>query len=751
VIDSAVSLAVRLALKRTVVLRGRLLFCGDVIAGPSAGTGQDRDAAWLTALQRTFYNAIYRPGVTANGTAGAIRPGATDVSEPAFVDSLKAIVDWRGQETGWRLEEPDDAGPIISRNGLHLRVQHGDLLNASPALVLGDSVTLLLRGGFTRASPGFFLAASPRPMFLDPGDKVVRWYFNIRHDGAAPLLEAVRRHAVGGDLRFQVKVLSSPPTYIRTDAAVLYTRRSDQCAAAAIAGLIHRSVAPYLSDATPMFARRMAPGIGLAEDPSSEDSFGMWWCRHLARAVLHSFLATDAKTARVATVLEQLAIGGPNLAAPHLTGPEETDYPQLPALPVRRSRAVPPVRPDAALEAIIQALVGDALWHDGRATWFSRSLRPSRKTVRTLGIDVYTGLAGIAWFLGEAGAATGDKAALAASRGAMEQAFSLAETQWDDQSPGLYTGLAGLCVVASRLGKRLDQPSWRERAGILVARALAPGGQFHRDGREQDLLSGSAGILAALATSELGAAATDSQWRGIADRLTVRVMASLEDSVPSGKRSRKAGLLGYSHGATGIALGLCAAGVALRHPGAIEAARALLRYEDGHYVTAAQNWPDFRSPRRVFQSAWCHGAPGVLLGRHILRQRLGLDLIQDGATIAVARQGLRERLRRTVEIPAGDWTLCHGVLGLSETFALTATDDADRQTARDVLMAGIEMHGRSAGGVWPMRDGPREPVMMCGLPGIGMAILRALRPETPSPLTLGFDDVPPFSPVAPAV
>jgi hypothetical protein len=42
--------------------------------------------------------------------------------------------------------------------------------------------------------------------------------------------------------------------------------------------------------------------------------------------------------------------------------------------------------------------------------------------------------------------------------------------------------------------------------------------------------------------------------------------------------------------------------------------------------------------------------------------------------------------------------------------------------------------------------------MMCGLPGIGMAILRMLRPETPSPLTLGFDDAPPFpAPVVPAV
>jgi hypothetical protein len=752
VIDPAVSLAVRLALEHTALSHGRLLFGGDVVAGPSAETEQDRDAAWLTALQGAFYNAIYRPGITSDGAAGAVRHGATDVSEPAFVDALKAIVDWRGQDTGWRLEEADSAGPIISRNGLRLSVRDGDLLAATPAAVPGDAVTLLLRGGFTRASPGFFLAASPRPMVLGSGDKVVRWYFNIRHDGAAALLDAVRRHAVSDDLPFQVKVLSNPVTYIRTDAAVFYTRRSDQCAAAAIAGLIHRSVAPYLSDATPMFARRMAPGVGLAEDPPGEDSFGMWWSRHLARAVLHSLPVTGAMTARTAAVLDQLAIGGPNLAAPHLTGPAETEYQQLPVLPARRHRAIPPVRPDAALEAIIQALVGDALWHDGRATWFSRSSRPSRKTARTLGIDVYGGLAGVAWFLGEAAAATGDKAALAASRGAMEQAFSLAETHWDEQSPGLYTGLAGLCVVASRLGKRLGQPSWGERAGILVTRALAPGGQFHRDEGERDLLSGSAGILVALAIPELGGAAANSQWRGIADRLTERVMASLEDNAPVGKRSRKAGLLGYSHGATGTALGLCAAGVALRHPGAIEAARALLRYEDGHYVTTARNWPDFRSPRRTFQSAWCHGAPGVLLGRHILRRRLGLDLAEDGAAIAAARQGLRERLRRTAETPAGDWTLCHGVLGLSETFALTATDDADRQTARDVLMAGIEMHGRSAGGVWPMRDGAREPVMMCGLPGIGMAILRMLRPETPSPLTLGFDDAPPFpAPVVPAV
>jgi hypothetical protein len=226
VIDPAVSLAVRLALEHTALSHGRLLFGGDVVAGPSAETEQDRDAAWLTALQGAFYNAIYRPGITSDGAAGAVRHGATDVSEPAFVDALKAIVDWRGQDTGWRLEEADSAGPIISRNGLRLSVRDGDLLAATPAAVPGDAVTLLLRGGFTRASPGFFLAASPRPMVLGSGDKVVRWYFNIRHDGAAALLDAVRRHAVSDDLPFQVKVLSNPVTYIRTDAAVFYTRRS---------------------------------------------------------------------------------------------------------------------------------------------------------------------------------------------------------------------------------------------------------------------------------------------------------------------------------------------------------------------------------------------------------------------------------------------------------------------------------------------------------------------------------------------
>ena len=59
-------------------------------------------------------------------------------------------------------------------------------------------------------------------------------------------------------------------------------------------------------------------------------------------------------------------------------------------------------------------------------------------------------------------------------------------------------------------------------------------------------------------------------------------------------------------------------------PEFLEAAKAAIEYETDTFVSAEGNWPDLRTfknqsqgllPGQRFMCTWCHGAPGILLGR----------------------------------------------------------------------------------------------------------------------------------------
>jgi lantibiotic modifying enzyme len=72
---------------------------------------------------------------------------------------------------------------------------------------------------------------------------------------------------------------------------------------------------------------------------------------------------------------------------------------------------------------------------------------------------------------------------------------------------------------------------------------------------------------------------------------------------------------GFAHGAAGIAYALMRLYEQTGHEDFRQAAREGLEFERFHYDPEARNWRDLRSPERRFMTAWCHGAPGIALGR----------------------------------------------------------------------------------------------------------------------------------------
>jgi type 2 lantibiotic biosynthesis protein LanM len=78
------------------------------------------------------------------------------------------------------------------------------------------------------------------------------------------------------------------------------------------------------------------------------------------------------------------------------------------------------------------------------------------------------------------------------------------------------------------------------------------------------------------------------------------------------------GLLGFSHGAAGFTAALARLFHLSGDHRLQRAACASLNYERIFFDEKMMNWPDFRTKPHSFITAWCHGAPGIALGRACL-------------------------------------------------------------------------------------------------------------------------------------
>ena len=81
-------------------------------------------------------------------------------------------------------------------------------------------------------------------------------------------------------------------------------------------------------------------------------------------------------------------------------------------------------------------------------------------------------------------------------------------------------------------------------------------------------------------------------------------------------------LLGFSHGTAGYVAALVKVGQCVDEPRFIEAASRALAYERERFDANQGNWPDYRDYKpdqsSTFMTSWCHGAPGIALGRSCL-------------------------------------------------------------------------------------------------------------------------------------
>ncbi|HLV97313.1 MAG TPA: type 2 lanthipeptide synthetase LanM family protein [Ktedonobacterales bacterium] len=306
----------------------------------------------------------------------------------------------------------------------------------------------------------------------------------------------------------------------------------------------------------------------------------------------------------------------------------------LPRQPEGAETDLPRPGEQAALPLTREALVQEALsiaaelreqachGNDGSATWIAIQYDPQieRFQLQPLGTSLYSGTSGIGLFLAALEKVTGGAGYRDLALGTMHQVRRslhkdlLSVTR---MPLGGMVGIGAMIYALVRMSDFLGDHSLLDDAR-LAASTVTP----ERIAAEQaaDIIQGCSG--AALALLALYHRTGDEASLQHATEFGKRLV-QLRVASPAGlltwQSLRGRCLTGFSHGAAGISYALLKLYEVTGEQAFLDAAQAGLDYERGVFVTEAGNWPDFREETPpgapVFMTSWCHGAPGIGLGR----------------------------------------------------------------------------------------------------------------------------------------
>ena len=236
-------------------------------------------------LQQQLYGDFYTQGSAGRREPvdSRLLPGVTP-----FVQALSAANMGLGcNEDGWLITAVKNDEIVAQKNGPAFRIGLTDCSHPSGAsITVGTLVTVHLPKERLNLSPHFYMALGNEQLPDLDATEIIRFYWNLTAGSAAPFMQAATRLLNEANLPFHLKVLRDPVLYSRCDAGVIYVPKKNYDATVEVLIDVYRSIAGKLKRSTPVFTKPLAPGLGLAENPPSSQSFGEHRCGLLANAII---------------------------------------------------------------------------------------------------------------------------------------------------------------------------------------------------------------------------------------------------------------------------------------------------------------------------------------------------------------------------------------------------------------------------------------------------------------------------------
>ncbi len=380
--------------------------------------------------------------------------------------------------------------------------------------------------------------------------------------------------------------------------------------------------------------------------------------------------------------------------------------------------------------------------NNGDIGWMVLNYSPAaeRYTLQPMENDLYNGRAGVGLFF-----AALEKLRPGSSYQALARATLMPLQRWITRATdeeltefgfGGYAGLASIAYALTRAGEFLCEGELIADARIAALRVRPD--QIEKD-ESLDAMNGSAGAILGLlacyaATGEpkvLASAIACGRHllqRRELDKFGLMTWPTLD----------KCHLTGFSHGAAGISYALLqlykVTGDAEFYDAAVEG----ICFEGHAFIREQNNWPDYRraaaklSRGPMFSMAWCHGAPGIGLGRIAALDIMDTLEVQRDIQAALASTSSVNLLPRD--------HLCCGNAGLMDTLCAAGERLKQGEWSRKAQQLAARTIGRCnkrGGFSIAFHNGFFNPSLFQGTAGVGYQLLRLADPmQIPSVLLL---------------
>jgi len=267
----------------------------------------------VKALQNELYARLY---TRSQDGAAAETAYFDELSARELIAALSAANCGRGTwEPGWVIQGAADEGRVpVRKEGLTLWVTPEQFRSPGGSLRPGHRCRVRIGKELRELMLGFYLVIGDGDERdeRDDDDVMTRFYFHVRPSGAVPFVAGLTGALNQLHVPFRAKVVNHPALYPRADAGVLYLGKRHYPRVAAALPALYDRLAPHLEPSVPMFTRPLAPGLGLAEDPATEESFGQHRCRLITDALWRAYGAgrhgTGERLAAVCQSLEALGL-----------------------------------------------------------------------------------------------------------------------------------------------------------------------------------------------------------------------------------------------------------------------------------------------------------------------------------------------------------------------------------------------------------------------------------------------------------
>jgi hypothetical protein len=257
-------------------------------------------------------------------------------THPGLLDELSAANTTRERwEHGWKIAQILPHGQISAQKGNQRRsLWPGQFLSHDgPAAMLrnGAEISIFFARESRSLQSGFYYAFGETPEDDKHGFGLVRIYWNVSLEGAAKLIGGTTTRLNRFHVPFRLKCVTARSQFERTDGAVVYLAKRFFPIAADAMIEVHDEVAEFLGDDVPLFSKKIAKGVGVAEDPGTGESFGQSRCQRLAQSIWNCYSRGEQSTkARLSEFDRLLREGGIDPKHPHLSA-GSIDWYALPA------------------------------------------------------------------------------------------------------------------------------------------------------------------------------------------------------------------------------------------------------------------------------------------------------------------------------------------------------------------------------------------------------------------------------------